>query len=247
MSGTMRAVAAFWNDDPDKLVFILEELCREMTTNGLATPVVVDCRKGNKPPHFLLADSRGYGVRGLKGIAQGEIPYLQPSEVGLLSKGTAAIDSYLYVILTDDESIADAYAAVDDIFFLCRPKPESTSTLFSLIKRYAAAEGRYPRFHVMVSGLPKIEDATLFFVSLRDEIRNIGDQHAEILFAGFCDIDFEKVDIARANRVHYREIFKGDSFYGQLLYSAKSLLGQLETVETDLDIPAFFKKHFPQS
>jgi len=246
MSGAMRAVAALWNDDPDKLVFILEELCREMATNGLAKPVVVDCRKGNRPPHFLLADSRGHGVRGLKGIAQGEIPYLKPSEVGVLSRGTASIDSYLFLILVDDESIADAYAAVDDIFFLCRPKPESTSTLFSLIKRYAIVEGRYPRFHVMVSGMPKIEDAALFFVSLRDEIGNIEEHRADILFTGFCDIDFEKVDIARSNRVHYREIFKGDSFYGQLLYSAKNLLGRIEPVSTDLDIPAFFKKYFPQ-
>ena len=242
MSGSIKGAAVYWNEDPDKLAFLLEELCCEMKESELANPVVIDCRKGNKPPHFFLSDCRNYGIRSLKGIARGEIPYLLPAAAGTLAKGDLAPESYFYLFLTDEESIEDVYALVEDVLFLCRANSDSVSVLFRLVSRYRFHTGRCPRFHVFVSGLPKIEDAAQYFVTLRDEIVKLGDTRADLLFGGFCAIDFEKIEISRSQGLFYRDSFKGDSFYGQLLYSARNFIKKTEPVETDLGAVGFIQQ-----
>ena len=244
MSRALRAVAVFWNEDPDRLVFTLEELCAEMKASG-DVPAIVDCRNGELPPRFLLADAKSEKVRGLKGVARGEIPFVTADGAGILSKSSVYPESRFYLALADGESASRVCASIDDILVVARPTSESTSLLFSLARNHPSGEGRYPRYHVLVSGVPKIEDAAAFFVSLRDELRKVSPGHAEYRFAGFCDIDFAKIDIARSSRVAYRDLFKGDSFYGQLAYVARNLSGGVEPVETDMSVPEFFASLAP--
>lgn len=239
MSRAIRAFATLWNEDPDRLVFILEELCAEMKVSG-AVPAIVDCRDGTLPPRFLLTDAKHEKVRGLKGIARGEIPFVRAQDAGILSKSSVYPESRLYLALADGESVSRVCASIDDILVVARPTSESTSLLFSLARNHPSGEGRYPRYHVLVAGVPKIEDAASFFVSLRDELRKVASGHAEYRFAGFYDIDFPKIEVARSSRVSYRDLFKGDAFFGQLAYAARNLCGGVEPVETDKSVPEFF-------
>ena len=240
MSGAIRALATFWNEDPDRLVFLLEELCVELKAQGLASPAIVDCRNGALPPRFLLSDAKSERVRGLKAVAHGEIPFVKATETDLLSKSTVSPGERLYFALADEESASRVCASIDDVFVVVRPTSESTSFLFALARNNPSTEGRYSRYHVLVSGIPKIEDAVAFFISLRDELLKVAKGSAEYYFAGFYDIDLAKIEIARSCRVTYRDIFKGDSFYGQLAYIARNLTDHDERVETDLPLSGFF-------
>jgi hypothetical protein len=239
MSRAIRAFATFWNEDPDRLVFTLEELCAEMKASG-AVPAIVDCRNGTLPPRFLLSDAKGEKVRGLKAVARGEIPFVRAEDAGILSKSSVYPESRMYLALADAESASRVCASIDDILFVARPTSESTSFLFSLARNHPSGEGRYPRYHVLVAGVPKIEEAAAFFVSLRDELKKVASGNAEYRFAGFYDIDFAKIEVARSARVAYRDLFKGDAFYGELAYAARNLSGGVEPVETDKSVPDFF-------
>ncbi|HNY22485.1 MAG TPA: hypothetical protein PKO22_10095 [Treponemataceae bacterium] len=247
MSGAIRALATFWNEDPDRFVFLLEELGVELKAQGLASPAIVDCRNGALPPRFLLSDAKSERVRGLKGVARGEVPFVKAAETDLLSKSAVSPGTRLYFALADEESASRVRASIDDVFVVVRPTSESTSFLFALARNNPSTEGRYPRYHVLVSGVPKIEDAAAFFVSLRDELLKVNMGQAEYLFAGFYDIDLAKIEIARSCRVPYRDVFKGDSFYGQLAYAARHLSDRVERVETDLPLSGFFGALAPSS
>jgi hypothetical protein len=242
MSGRINAAAVLWNEDPDRLVFLLEEFCVEMKESGLANPVVVDCRKGANPPHFHLVDNREAGIRGLKGMARGSIPFLTPDTVSLLKKGDIPVENYLYLLLADEEVLETVYQGMDDILFMAQSSPETVSMLYRFIQKYKHHPARYPRFHIMITGENRIEVAADAFVSFRDEIKKLSRNQVDINFTGCCAIDFEKIDIVRAQRAPYRDIFKGDSFFGQLQYCGRNFGGKVEKVEFDGSIEQFFRR-----
>ncbi len=240
MSEGIRAVALLWNEESDKFVFFLEEFCLEMKESGLASPVVVNCRDAAKPTHFLLSDCKELGIKGLKGIARGKIPYINPSEFAVLKKGETPAGQHLYLLLCDEDSLPKVSKGVDDFLFIALPGSDSSSAVFRYLQRYTYQSGRYPRIHILIAGEGRLEDAAAAFISIRDDVQKFSKNQVDLIFTGSYSIDFEKIAIMRSSKLPYRDLFKGDSFYGQLLYNGKKLASTVETIELDGGIDAFF-------
>ena len=123
------------------------------------------------------------------------------------------------------------YKAIDHIVLLIKNEYETSSYLFNFInKLYDKMIDK--NINIIISDIKNIEDAAMFYVKRRDEMKEMIDESLVFDFLGFVELDVKKIAFTRRKQKLYIRIFFEDAFHGNLKYINEKMKG-LEYFKAD--------------
>jgi hypothetical protein len=216
--------AAFsWSGNPAGAAFFLEEALNEWRSSGSLDPLLVDCQaKGKESLLMQTAAGKDLPLKALRLIGGSGLPYCRVEglqgawEEAAKKKQSPYLGAKSMIFLPDAGQAARAMELSDELLFLCPAEKESVSALYNAAVSLNGFKNRTLGITVVVSDTPRIEDASEFFLSMREELSKLSLLNAEIRFAGHFNVQADKLLIASSAGRRYRELFAGDMMYGML-------------------------------